>query len=1092
MCSSADPVEAGAPSASGPTRTSEHGAGAARKPRPESVVVAAPGPRDPERYVIVGEHGRGGLGRVSRAHDRELGRDIAIKELISRGDAGEVRFLREALITARLEHPGIVPLYEAGRWPDGTPFYAMKLVAGRSLRELIAERTTVEDRIGLLHHVIAVADAIAYAHGRNIIHRDLKPANVIVGDFGETIVIDWGLAKDLTLADEVSSVSGSLPELRDDGLTTTGSVLGTPAYMAPEQRRGEHVDQRVDVFAIGAMLWELCAIQKAPPTEPYIRRRMLRRTGIDKDLATIIDKALDPDRERRYPDASALAADLKAFKSGARIAARHYSTLAMVTHWTRRHRTLAVSSAAVLALAIAGVALYVRDVALERDRADSSEADAKRARASAETSLDELTLKHAQLLLTTDPSAAMDALATYRGSDVNRASQIRAEATGRGVAVLRAVPHTDLVRWAETTPDGAIVSLSSDGTIARTALDGTSTTVSRSVARNGQASYSAARKLLAFACDPSDVCIYDVLHGAQVPVAAILRRARPAGISFSPDGRLLAVMSQDAVLSILDVGDPSRPLLRLARPIKAGNDVKFLDDDTVAAGTLSGLEFVHMDGRSESFSVPDNTYWDARASDHLFTSATPRGDAFVFEGFPLRVAAHAQLCHGLITGLRFVPGRRGVAYVCREGTVGIWDLPSGKTAPRLHLEGHGDLITVSPAGDYIIAAGDNGTVTVLDLVTDLVTSYKGHEFRLTALTPPSDEHPFVISADVRGALRAWRLPLRLARVVTTASSKFNTAILDDRSTMVTATTFLPVLTTYSPAAGVGSVGPHELWNIYLEQGPGGSWFATYGLNDVIEIWSSATMTRSHLINTGHGSISQLHFVGDTGDVVTSGRDGRLVRWDSSEQATVIARLDQPIEGFALAPATGSIVFSSADGALWHTDADGRPVLELPGGSRVLRLITLPDQRTVYAGYANGTVVAIDTRSWQHEIVLRGSGSVQDISITSDGHTMAISTNDGTLHVSTAQVGARTWRNLKVRARHQALAPDGVLVTLGTDGTIWMYSIPRRRWLCVPTGTGDLRRVAMTTGGGAAVALDAEGRLIWIDLDAARKLLDGTP
>jgi serine/threonine protein kinase len=111
----------------------------------------------------------------------------------------------------RLEHPGIVPVHEAGRWPDGTPFYAMKLVAGCPLRELIAERTTVAERIALLHHVIAVDDAIAYAHGRNIIHRDLKLDNVIIGDFGETIVIDWGLAKDLSAAAEPSPLRRPVP-----------------------------------------------------------------------------------------------------------------------------------------------------------------------------------------------------------------------------------------------------------------------------------------------------------------------------------------------------------------------------------------------------------------------------------------------------------------------------------------------------------------------------------------------------------------------------------------------------------------------------------------------------------------------------------------------------------------------------------------------------------------------------------------------------------------------------------------------------------------------------------------------------------------
>ena len=212
------------PSPDDPTRTSQrtHLPGS-----PALVIPAAVQLRDPKRYHVLGEHGRGGLGRVSRAHDTELGRDIAIKELIARGHLGEVRFLREALITARLEHPGIVPVYEAGRWADGTPFYAMKLVAGRSLRELIAERPTVDERIGLLHHVIAVADAIAYAHGRNIIHRDLKPSNVIVGDFGETVVIDWGLAKDLTAAEESPVGSGPFRANHDDSLTSAGAVLGT-------------------------------------------------------------------------------------------------------------------------------------------------------------------------------------------------------------------------------------------------------------------------------------------------------------------------------------------------------------------------------------------------------------------------------------------------------------------------------------------------------------------------------------------------------------------------------------------------------------------------------------------------------------------------------------------------------------------------------------------------------------------------------------------------------------------------------------------------------------------------------------------------
>src|SRR5204863_5723703 len=136
-----------------------------------------------------------------------------------------------------------------------------------------------------------------------------KPANVIVGDFGETIVIDWGLAKDLSAADDEPTAGGARAT-PDTDLTVAGAVLGTPAYMAPEQERGEPVDQRADVFAIGAMLWELCSLDKLAPSYAGQRHHLLRRAGIDPDLATIIAKALDPDPAHRYPDAGALAADL--------------------------------------------------------------------------------------------------------------------------------------------------------------------------------------------------------------------------------------------------------------------------------------------------------------------------------------------------------------------------------------------------------------------------------------------------------------------------------------------------------------------------------------------------------------------------------------------------------------------------------------------------------------------------------------------------------------------------------------------------------------------------------------------------------------
>ena len=1086
-------------SLTGPTHTSEPIPKAPLGPAPEGAPDLASLPtqlRDPHRYEFLGEHGRGGLGRVSRAHDRELGRDVAIKELLSQGNVHEVRFLREVLITARLEHPGIVPVHEAGRWPDGTPFYAMKLVSGRPLRDLIAERTTVEQRIDLLHHVIAVADAIAYAHGRNIIHRDLKPANVIVGDFGETIVIDWGLAKDLTSTEAPIIGGGPFRTNRNDDLTSAGSVLGTPAYMAPEQERGDPVDQRADVFAIGAMLWELCTTHKIPPTKAHLRHRMLRRAGIDEDLATIIVKSLDPAPERRYPDAGALAADLKAFKSGARIAARSYSLFAMLAHWTRRHRTLALSAAAAVAIAVTGSLLFVRNIAVERDRADASEAVAKRAQASAETSLDELTLNHAQLLLATDPSAALDVLAKYRGTDRGRADQIRAEAIGRGVALVRALPHTDTIRWTEGTSDGAILSLSTDGTISRTLLDGTSIILARGVSKSGRLAYSPSRQLLAYACDPLDLCLFDVLHATRIPVAAMLRGANVIGLSFSPDGTLLALLSQEASLRILDVTDPAHPALRLAKEIHGGIDVEFVADSVIATAIKAGIEFVRMNGDAEQFSLSDISRWGVSTSERKLALATTSGQAFILESFPSRVAARADLCHGPITGLKFIRGRRSIAYACKGGAIGIWDLQRGTVSPRAQLEGHADMIATSPTGDYIVAAGGNGIVTVLDLNTDFITSYKGHGFRLTSITPPTPEYPFLISGDVRGAVRAWPAPTRTARVAATSNSPFHSAIFDKQSAVVTATTWLPALTVFSPATGVRAVEPHDPHNIFLERSNNGRMFATYGQTDLAELWSAATMTQTRVIPTGHGSVSQLTFVADTDDFITAGHDGRLVRWTPSGHRTQLTQIGQPIDKFAQAPATGSIVFSTADGALWRTDTDGQALSLRNGGARVNRIVAGPDQQTVYAGYANGDVVEIDTKSWQQEFILHEPGAVRQIAITSDGHTIAVATNDGIIHVGTRDDGAShpestTWVTLAARARDITLTRDGLLMAACTDGTIWLYSPPRRSWLCLPTGTVDLGWIVVTDDGKAAVVLDREGRLIWVDLEAARKRLDDT-
>ncbi len=258
-----------------------------------------------DRYQLSGEIARGGMGAVLRGRDVDLGRDLAVKVLLEKYvDRPEVarRFIEEAQIGGQLQHPGVVPVYDIGRFGD-RPFFTMKLVKGQTLSALLAERTdAAADRPRLLGIASQVAQAMAYAHAKGVIHRDLKPANIMVGAFGEVQVMDWGLAKVLAeggVADEErASRAHQTPEdvttirtARSSGSagshgtdTEAGSMLGTPAYMPPEQANGDiaHLDRRADVFGLGAIL---CEILTGKP--PYVGRSAeeVRRKACNGDLA---------------------------------------------------------------------------------------------------------------------------------------------------------------------------------------------------------------------------------------------------------------------------------------------------------------------------------------------------------------------------------------------------------------------------------------------------------------------------------------------------------------------------------------------------------------------------------------------------------------------------------------------------------------------------------------------------------------------------------------------------------------------------------------------------------------------------------------
>jgi serine/threonine protein kinase len=296
------------------------------------------------RYQLLEHIARGGMGVVYAAHDEMLDRRVALKILdapVADSDLAR-RLNREARVLARLEHPGIVPVHDVGTLSDGRVFYTMKFVEGQRLDKHIEAVTSLPERLRLFSRI---CDAVAFAHARGVLHRDLKPTNVMVGAFGEVLVMDWGLAKILrgqsgkAAEDDCDATIVHLPKANDqpaDAMPTTqitgqGTVLGTPGYMPPEQAAGDiaNVSERSDIFSLGALLRFLCApVALANANSPWRR---------EKALEAICAKATENDPAKRYASVSELSADVSRYLDGLPVSARRENLLDKTARFYRRH-----------------------------------------------------------------------------------------------------------------------------------------------------------------------------------------------------------------------------------------------------------------------------------------------------------------------------------------------------------------------------------------------------------------------------------------------------------------------------------------------------------------------------------------------------------------------------------------------------------------------------------------------------------------------------------------------------------------------------------------------------------------------------------
>jgi WD40 repeat protein len=1015
-------------------------AAAATSDAPEDLPVV-----DRDAYEDVEElkDGRGGMGRTFRARDRRLGRIVALKEPLDLdaapdGSAAQReqhrRFAREAKLTARLEHPAIVAVHEAGRWPGGRPFYAMRFVAGTPLDEEIARRPALVDRIGLLPSLVTVAQAVAYAHEQRIVHRDVKPQNVILGPFGETVLIDWGLAKDLAEGDDAPAGGGVYRAGGAGDLTQLGA--GTASYMPPEQAQGGPPAPGMDVYALGATLYHTLAGR--PPyglVDAAAARRLLlagpppplesAAPDVPPELAAITAKAMARRPEDRFATAKDLAAELERYLAGRRLRTYRYSTAELLGLFARRNRTaIRVAIAALVALAAVsglGVARVVR----ERNRAEQGERAARR-----------------------ELSIARGVTASRLAGDMST----RLDALALGVAAVAGAAH------AGTTPSFE----------ARQGLFDAVTSGPPALLLTEEhgavygADTSADERLIATASDDGMVRVLDAASGRLVAS----RRSplpRSSFVAFDPSASLVIAWGYDEVAMIWRVGSEEDAVLRPGGTVPAagwiGPDLALTAGTTLSGWDAHGHERMRiaLPAQATSMAVSPRrdraavgmigggvVLWDAgagslraltpHAADAKAMAFTPDGAALVTAGRDGRILLH-DLGNGgarvvatfsdllLSNGMAMAPDGRRVAVCANSGSLmgGLADRKptvvvdlSGATAPA-HLDGMGCFgRPFTPDGARLFEVGEVG-VSLHDAAShaELMRFETGLEHPMPAV--------FLLARDPAAA-----------RLLIAGSMKEAPRIVDARTGI---------------ASGILLGHTGEISGAWIA--PGGARLLTASLDGTARIWDPATGRETAALRVD-AEIVTAAWIDDARAVAATADGGVHVLDTRTGQRIARFEAGAPIRSLAVAPSGRRVAVCAVAGGVALVDTTtGSLTRRLDAGGLSCEAVAFsPDGARVAAGHAGGRVLAWDAGSGAlvahaEEGAARAYLGVTAVHFTRDGKSLLVGFGDGASAVLDAATLA-TRRALEGRvlsAPSTPFSPDGArAVAVTPDGRVLIHDL----------------------------------------------------
>jgi len=931
------------------------------------------------RYVERGLLGRGGMGEVFSARDGRLGRDVAYKVVRANGASGEARLLREARLTAVLEHPGIVPVYDAGRDEQGRLYFTMRIVRGRTLAAAFAETPPPRIDGPLLRHFLDACHAVAFAHSLGVVHRDLKPSNILVGAFGETQVADWGLAT------RVGSLTlpGATAAPDEPGLTQDGAVVGTPAYMSPEQARGEPATPQSDVWALGAVLYELLggspplgrgSSAEHPPNGT--RRPIPPLKGIPNDLAALVERALHANPAERYGTAESLADDMARWLDGRRISAYAYTSWELAARAIRAWRAPLTVAALATLLLVGGAGYAWQRTAAERDRALDAEREAVVARNAADRAYAGALVQQAQRALFDGDRAASERLAA-------RSAALVPSADAEGVlAAWASFPRPQLLttRSLPTCDQGALAANATDTL-----------------------------------CWTSDQLVRDAEDrperlGGPIRGATWLAGelgwvvGRRGGLEWRrPDGTLQASV-------------PTEHSIGLSAHPEAPQVITLHRNRLVAHDLVAGTS-VEQD-------VCPTTAHAAYHPDGRLGVLCESGDIHL--GAPGDFAWHGQVESGHVASMHFATDGQ-LLLGTLDGEV-VW-LEKGREIQRQKATDSA-VIHMHAVGDRVAATDVRGGVSILSKREPMVRLPQGtaREARLVPegiVTRSRDRQARWSLPEVDASVRVG--PEGVSAVAMSADGRLGAAAHGDGS--------LVLFTIDDGRAQTVAWQPRVLKDVAFS--PDGTQVAATAVgHDAIVLVDTATGEPTAALPMPRNTSRLVWLASDL--ILAATYDAFFHRWtlDGSDPVAVAV---PPIADLEVTPDASRAILLGRDGSVWWTDGvQVTPVAVHPGATAAAGT---NDGRMVVAVGGDVQVLAPDG---QPTATLSGDGTaILDVQVDPDGRRVVAGTLDGTVLVWDITSGLRLARLVGHRDRVASLAigPGGQLLTGSWDHTRRLARLP---------------------------------------------------